>query len=154
MFRLFCSSSSRLQPDHRNFDPGICEVVGWTKYGSFLSTGNFRGILLLPIHSRDPPPTPSNPFKIQENMLLLINSKYFSSSVSDTPPQSRSSPKSNHTEHFNGSHSNPIQSRLDWTGLHQCPIHTESNQAGAGHSQFQAVANFSPNLSPKTNKSR
>ena len=51
----FCAYPSHPHSSHhRNFDPGICEVVGRAKYGSFLSSGNFRGIF-----------SPSNPFNIQ-----------------------------------------------------------------------------------------
>ena len=64
---------------HRNFDPGICEVVGSTKYGSFLS--NFRGILALQ-SIQDPQLHAPHQFP---------NIFPQSSSISDTPPQFRSS---------------------------------------------------------------
>ena len=124
---------------HRNFDPGICEVVGSTKYGSFLS--NFRGILALQ-SIQDPQLHAPHQFP---------NIFPQSSSISDTPPQFRSSRDYykihlHFTEHFNGLHS-PSQcpAVLQW-------LHIEANQSSPGlpgHSQSQTVANFSPNLSPK-----
>ena len=78
----FCAYPSHPHSSHhRNFDPGICEVVGRAKYGSFLSSGNFRGIF--PLQSIQHP-TPR--FSSIPNIFTK------SSSVSDPSPQSSSSP--------------------------------------------------------------